>query len=155
MSFMKTLNKRGPKIEPCGTPRSTISQSLLMSLILTLWYLLCRELASNLHEERSTPYACNLAMSKPCGKLSKSVLKSIATVPMMLPLSNSDFTSSIIRNREVWQLYLCLKPDKNLKIIWSKKVHNWFPKTLSKTLEIAVCWLDYSFLWTVYQVFFK
>ena len=23
MSFMKTIKKRGPKIEPCGTPHST------------------------------------------------------------------------------------------------------------------------------------
>ena len=54
-------------------------------------------------------------MSKLCGKLSKSLLKSMATVQMMLPLSNSDFQSSIIRNREVWQLYLSLKQDKNFE----------------------------------------
>ena len=42
ISLIKILNKRGPSIEPCGTPRSTSSQLLLWSHMLTLCLCLCR-----------------------------------------------------------------------------------------------------------------
>ena len=34
MSSMKMLNKRGPRIDPCGTPSSTLHYSMILFFIL-------------------------------------------------------------------------------------------------------------------------
>ena len=87
---------------------------------------------------KCTPYAANFAMSKPCGKLSKALLRSTAIVPPILPLSIDCFQSSIIFNNMVWQLNIGLKPDRNFENIDSKYDDSCTPDTFSNTFDKAV-----------------
>ena len=54
------------------------------------------------------------AIDKPKFRLSNVLLKSTATVPAILPLSKASFHFSVILTIVVWQLYLSLKPERNL-----------------------------------------
>ena len=36
MSLVKTLDERGPRIDPCGTPRSVLRHPMKMKLLLIL-----------------------------------------------------------------------------------------------------------------------
>ena len=91
----------------------------------------------SLQELISNPYADNLANSRPCGKLSKALLRSIATVPTIWWLSMPSFHSSIILISVDWQLYLRLKPEKNLEKSISKYENIWELKTFTNILDTA------------------
>ena len=92
----------------------------------------------SLQELISNPYADNFANSRPWGKLSKALLRSIATVPTIWWLSMACFHSSIILISVVWQLYLRLKPEGNLEKSISKYENVWELKTFSNNLDTAV-----------------
>ena len=79
---MKMLNKRGPRIDPCGTPRSILHHSLKLLFIFTLWNRSDRWLTTdtytttikylNLEDRQTTTYkktklaAETLALSDAC-----------------------------------------------------------------------------------------
>ena len=76
---MKTLNKRGPSIDPCGTPLWMSAQLLRTLLTFICCFLFDKYEFSNETELSETPQADNLSSSMACGRQSKAFERSIRT----------------------------------------------------------------------------
>ena len=64
MSFMKILNNKGTRIDPCGIPQIISQQSLKLVIIFVLYFRLLRQSFSKCELVLSRPYASNLVISK-------------------------------------------------------------------------------------------
>ena len=74
---MKMLKSKGPRIEPRGTPLTKFSQVLPALDILTRCRCPLRQQAAG-----DNPYACSFATSRPCGRQSNALERSIYNAPL-------------------------------------------------------------------------
>ena len=81
MSLIKILKRRGPRIEPWGTPVVILRQLLQWFSILHLRILFVRYLRTKLSELLSKPYTLNFADNREWSKVSNAFDKSIKRAP--------------------------------------------------------------------------
>ena len=79
MSFMKIVNKTGPRILPCGIPLNTSALDENFFPTCTLWVLSYRKLFTKLWTPPVIPYIISLLSSRSYGTESKAFLKSKQT----------------------------------------------------------------------------
>ena len=80
MSFMKIVNKTGPRILPCGIPLNTSALDESFFPTRTLWVLSYRKPFTQLCTPPVIPYIISLLSSRSCGTESKAFLKSKYTI---------------------------------------------------------------------------
>ena len=88
------LNKRQPRIDPCGTRRSILHHSLKLLFISTLWNCFNKMPWTNFIAVKEKLYAFSLASNK----LWLSVYRSINIVPTFFPLSRVFFLLRVCTN---------------------------------------------------------
>ena len=103
---MKILDKKDPKIPPCGTPKNISLHELYMSFIFTLHFLFERSLCINFKELLSKSYASILAIESSLGTQSKVFDRPIshAPTPKAPALSTLFFHFLIIVIKQFWVL---------------------------------------------------
>ena len=111
-SLITIWKRKGPRIEPWGTP-VVISWKLLKSfLILHLWNLFVKSLWTKLNELLSNPCTLNFANNREWSKESNAFDKSIKRAPTLSFLFKIVFQFSVIISGAFWLLRFLGKPDR-------------------------------------------
>ncbi len=95
-SFINIMNKKGPRMDPCGTPIITGCSSERDRLKLTCWIRLDKYDLNHSSSLPSTPYATSFLSNVPWSTVSNAFLRSIKIAPTKFPLSNPFRKSSYI-----------------------------------------------------------
>ena len=101
ISLVHVINNRGPSIEPCGTPDSTVSSSDSIFPNLTVCFLLFRYDAIHDVADSLSPRLSSFLSIRLCANESKALLRSRAANATKFPLSICFFVVSISSKRLV------------------------------------------------------
>ena len=119
-SFIKMLNNKGPRIDPCVTSLDIECQFESVSLTVTLWNRFDKWSFIRVAVASSAPYSLKAISS--WGKVSNAFDKSIETSPIVLWLSISFFRCSVKAKKCLYQQWYFLSKHK----IWSYSAMNKF-----------------------------
>ena len=98
------MKRRGPRIEPCGTPKRIFRKSLKLEPIFVFCFRLVKYAKMKFSDFISDPYAFNLAISNSCEIQSKAFDRSVNTAAKTPLLSRiSEVSRPLLKDSAVSQ----------------------------------------------------
>ena len=102
-----------------------------------LLHLIFHIIVSNFNHGKEMPYKCSFAISKSCLRESKAFQRFVSNAPKDWSLSTVSSHYSIISNNQCCLLKPFVKPHRNLKKKFFKKIDNCLLKFFKKILGIV------------------